>query len=156
MTNAPDVVWGIRDKGNTGPKTLEQKFALLAGLIYVGIGLVGFIPTGFNDWVANTDERLLWIFQVNPFHNIIHIGVGALWLLAALVLTPPATEGVNLSIGAVYVLAGILGYIGALSLISIDIGAPLDPDNFLHVGTGLITLLFAGPLRALRRQPVGV
>ncbi|HEU0087547.1 MAG TPA: DUF4383 domain-containing protein [Pseudonocardiaceae bacterium] len=147
MTVDPEVKFGIRDGGRTGAKTLEQKFSLVAGLVYLGIGLVGFVVTGFNDLVGTSNEAFLGIFALNPFHNIVHIAIGALWLLAALALTPPATEGVNFAIGGIYLLAAVLGFLGYLALM--NVGNHADPDNFLHLGTGLVALLFAGPLRVL-------
>lgn len=48
-----------------------------------------------------TAEALFGIFHVTPFHNVVHLGVGALWLLAAFVLTPPAAEGVNFATAGV-------------------------------------------------------
>ncbi len=147
----PDVVWGIKER--TGVGVLPQQFALVAGLVYVAIGVIGFFPTGFNDWTVDTNERLLGIFAITPMHNIVHIGVGALWLLAAFVLTRPAAEGTNLAIGGFYVLAAVLGYLGFLDLLAIEPGFG-DPDFYLHLITGVVSLLFAGVLGSSDREPV--
>ncbi len=147
----PDVVWGI--KYRAGANVLPQKFALIAGLVYVAIGVIGFFPTGFNDFTENTGEKLFGIFGVTPMHNIVHLGIGALWLLAALVLTRPATEGVNLAIGGFYVLAAVLGYLGFLDLLAVGSGLD-EPDFYLHLVTGVVALLFAGILGSREREPV--
>lgn len=152
MTIDPEVKFGIRSAGRTGAKTLEQKYALLAGLVYMGVGVVGFFVTGFNDLVLESNESLLGLFYLNPFHNIVHIAIGGLWVFAAMVLTPAGTEGVNLAIGGVYVLAAVLGFLGYLALLNVQ--PQLDPDNFLHLASGLLTLLFAGPLRVARGATV--
>ena len=135
-----DVVWGVQS--STGVTSLPKKFALVAGLGYVLIGVIGFFFTGFSHFTEMTDTSLFGIFHLTPFHNIVHLGVGGLWLLAALVLTNPAAEGVNLAIAGVYVLAAVIGYLGALEYLGIMPG--FDPDFFLHLVTGVVTLLFAG------------
>lgn len=148
----PDVVWGIKESASVG--VLPQQFALVAGLVYVAIGVIGFFSTGFNYFTENTNEKLLGIFAITPMHNIVHLGVGALWLLAAFVLTRPATEGANLAIGGFYVLAAVLGYLGFLDLLAISSGFG-DPDFYLHLITGVVSLLFAGVLGSRDREPAG-
>ncbi|MBV9313825.1 MAG: DUF4383 domain-containing protein [Pseudonocardia sp.] len=138
--NTPEVKWGVQS--TTGVGSAAKKFALIAGLIYVVGGLIGFFFTGFSNFTEATGTSLFGIFHLTPFHNIVHIGVGAVWLLAAFVLTRPAAEGVNLGIGGVYVLAAILGYFGSLTFLGVMPG--LDPDFFLHLVTGVLSLIFAG------------
>ncbi len=147
----PDVVWGIKER--TGVGVLSHQFALVAGLVYVAIGVIGFFPTGFNDFTENTNEKLLGIFAITPMHNVVHLGVGVLWLLAAFVLTRPAAEGTNLAIGGFYVLAAVLGYLGFLDLLAIGKGFG-DPDFYLHLITGVVSLLFAGVLGSRDRESV--
>ncbi|MGH3621273.1 MAG: DUF4383 domain-containing protein, partial [Sciscionella sp.] len=101
--------------------------------------------TGFSNPSEFVGHKLFWIFGVTPFHNIVHIGVGAVWLIAAFTLTKPAAEGVNFAIGGVYALAAILGYLGYLGFLGV--GPRFDPDNFLHLLTALVSLLFAGLLQ---------
>lgn len=137
---------GLQSAG-TRPKAIEQWFALVMGLVLVVVGLLGFLVTGWEGAVTNTDHKLLGILDINPFHNIVHIGVGALWVVAGLWLIRPSAEGVTLAIGGVLVLTAVLGYLGFLdNLLSID--RPLAPANVLHLVAGLVALLFAG-LRGL-------
>lgn len=131
--------WGFRDR--PAVEGTAKKFALLAGSVYVGIGIVGFFVTGFNNFTMYTGETLL-IFGITPFHNVVHIGIGAVWLLAAFALTRAAAEGTNFAIGGFYVLAAVLGYLGSLEFLGVM--APLAADNFLHLITGVVTLAFAG------------
>ncbi|HEV8176061.1 MAG TPA: DUF4383 domain-containing protein [Gemmatimonadales bacterium] len=142
--------WGIRSD-SPGAGSLSQKFALVAGLAYLVGGVIGFLFTGLNDTTEFTGESLFGIFHLTPMHNVVHVGVGALWLIAALTLTNVACEGVNFAIAGVYVLAAILGYLGYLEMLGIHAG--LDADNFLHAVTGVVTLLFAGLIPS--RDPVG-
>ncbi len=138
----PDKVWGLRSRVRVA--SVAQRFALFAGAVYVGIGVVGFFFTGFNNFTEYSGESLIWIFGITPFHNVVHIGVGGVWLLAAFLLTPPAAEGVNFAIGGFYVLAGVLGTLGYLNIL-LGVGSGLfSPDNPLHFITGIVALLFAG------------
>ena len=105
----------IQDRHRFAPK----KFALLAGLAYALGGVIGFFFTGFSNFTEGTGVPLFGLFHITPFHNVVHIGVGGLWLLAAFTLTRPATEGVNLAIGGVYALAAVLGYLGKLEFLGL-------------------------------------
>jgi hypothetical protein len=88
-----------------------------------------------------TNHELFGIFMLNPFHNIVHIGLGAFWLLAAFALTPAGTQGVNIAIGGIYALATVLGILGYFSLLSIPGGVAIG-DNWLHLVTAVVTLIF--------------
>lgn len=150
MTVGPEDKFGIKIESRGASKTLEQKYAILAGAVYVGIGVLGFFWTGlFSNFTEMTNEALFGLFLINPFHNVVHLALGALWLTAGLVLTPAGTEGVNLAIAGFYALAAILGFLGYLSLVSVPGGN--DLDNYLHAGTAVLTLVFgSGILSAMR------
>jgi len=144
----PDVVWGIRE--SVGAGGISKQFALIAGLVYVGIGVIGFFATGFNNFTEDTNEALFGLFHITPMHNIVHIGAGALLILAGLLLTRIAAEGVNFSVGAFLVVAAVLGYLGYLRILGIDPGFG-DLDFYLHLATGVVALLFGGLIGS--RQP---
>lgn len=118
-----------------------QQLALVFGLVYVVLGVVGFAVTGFSDFFQNTGSRLI-LFEINPFHNVVHLGVGALWLLAWRLQTLGQTEGIHLGIGGIYVLAAVLGFIGA-PLEILSIGSALDAVNFLHIASGALAIFAA-------------
>ncbi|MDQ3762964.1 MAG: DUF4383 domain-containing protein [Actinomycetota bacterium] len=141
---SPEDKFGIKLESRRAPRTLDQNFSLIAGLVYVTIGVIGFFFTGFGSFTEMTDRALFGIFPLNPFHNIVHIGVGALWLLGALALTSAGNQGINIAIGGFYVLAAILGFLGYLSLVSVSAG--FDPDNFLHLVSGVLPLIFGSGL----------
>ncbi|MGH3975847.1 MAG: DUF4383 domain-containing protein [Pseudonocardiaceae bacterium] len=149
MVVDPENKFGIKIQSRGRGRTLEQNYALLAGAVYVGVGVIGFFWTGlFTNFTERTNEALFGIFYINPFHNVVHVAVGAVWITAALVLTPVGTEGVNLAIGGFYLLAAILGFLGYLSLVSVPGGN--DADNYLHLFSGLVTLVFgSGILSAM-------
>ncbi len=161
MTSRPDMVYGISPRGGGfrpgGGKPASQWFAMVVGVTYAGIGVIGFFFTGFGGFTEVTGETALGIFSINPFHNIVHLGVGAVFLTAAFLLTRPAAEGTNFAVGGFYVLAAVLGYLGYLNLVGIV--APLDPVNFFHLFTGVAAVLFSGLIGAgsgsSSRQPAG-
>jgi Domain of unknown function (DUF4383) len=148
----PEDKFGIKLRSKS--RTLEQNYSLLAGTVYVAGGIVGFFITGFGNFTEMTNHELFGVFMLNPFHNIVHIGLGAFWLLAAFALTPAGTEGVNIAIGGIYALATVLGILGYFSLLSIPGGVGIG-DNWLHLVTAVVTLIFgSGVLSAGRRTAI--
>ena len=144
----PEDKFGIKVRPRS--RTLEQNYSLLAGSVYVLGGIVGFFITSFDSFTEMTNHELFGVFLLNPFHNIVHIGLGAFWLLAAFALTPAGTEGVNIAIGGTYALATVLGILGYFSLLSIPGGMAVG-DNWLHLVTAVATLIFgSGVLSAGR------
>lgn len=67
-------------------RTLAQNLALLFGVIFLLVGILGFIPgitTNYDDLGfagPDSDAKLLGIFQTSVLHNIAHLlfGVGIL------------------------------------------------------------------------------
>ncbi len=143
---------------------MAQWGALVVGAAYLVAGVGGFAVTGFDGFVENTNDAFIG-FDLNPFHNIVHLGVGALLLGVALAPQSSLAEGALLGGGLLYLLAAFLGFIDNLQLLSIT-GA-LAPDNFLHLASGTAAFLLglvgsvmtgAGELEADRpvRGPVEV
>lgn len=150
MTVDPETTFGIRTQSGPGPKTLAQKFSLIAGVVYLVFGVIGFFRTGVSGGTGMMDDMLFGIFMVNPFHNVVHLTVGVLWLLGAFALSPAGTEGLNLALGAFWALATVLGFLGYLSALAVMSGT--TPDTFLHLGTAVVTLVFGtGLLQAFSR-----
>ena len=117
-----------------------QVIALVVGILYLLIGLFGYVVTGFGGWTINTNEEFLG-FDLNGFHNFVHVGVGLILILASMSPAPAITQGVLFGGGAVYVLAGALGFIEPDTwkhLLSIETRG--DPDNFLHLFSGLAAI----------------
>lgn len=121
-----------------GNKTPAQIFALAFGIVYVVVGLVGFAITGFDNFADNAEagEKLI-LFAINPLHNIAHLGVGALLLVGS--GRHETAKSINLVVGIVYLLLGILGLAGVLvnELINNN-----SADTFLHLGTAALAIYF--------------
>ena len=111
-------------------------FALVFGVVYLVVGLVGFAVTGFDNFAGETNEKLL-VFAINPLHNIAHLGVGALFLVGS--SRHETAKSVNLMVGVVYLLLAILGFAGVLVEDILNVN---QADNFLHVGTAALAIYF--------------
>ncbi|MDQ3914369.1 MAG: DUF4383 domain-containing protein [Actinomycetota bacterium] len=121
----------------TGNRSNAQLFALAFGVVYVAVGLIGFAITGFDDFAKETDKSLL-IFDINPLHNIAHLGVGALLLAGS--RSHDAAKSINLIVGVVYLLLGILGLAGGV--VVEDLLNNNTADTFLHLGTAALAIFF--------------
>lgn len=148
MVDAETKFW-IKIQSQRGSMILAQKFSAVAGVGYLALGVVGFFRTGLSGGTSMMNDMLFGIFMVNPFHNVVHLTVGVLWLLGAFVLTGAGAEGLNLALGCFWVLATVPGFLGYLSALAVMPGT--TPDNFLHLVTAAATLVLGtGLLRALR------
>lgn len=127
-----------------------QQLAVVLGATYLLIGVAGFAWTGFSGWLDAEGPTMI-LFDINPFHNLVHILVGAMWLVAARVQRRGAAAGTFLGIGGAYLAAAILGFMGALPILAIDAG--LAPDNLLHLLTGLAAVGIAAVLGDWSRDP---
>ncbi len=145
---SPEQKFGIKIQQRRQGRNLEQNASMILGSIYIVAGIIGFFVSGFGNITEMSGRFVLGLFEVNPYHNIVHIGIGLLWMLGAFALTQAGNEGLNIAIGGVYVLATVIGFMGFLNLLSIPAG-PYG-DNWLHLGTALATLIFGtGILRVL-------
>lgn len=124
----------------TGGRLTDSPNRLVAaifGVVYLLIGVLGFVVTGLEDFAdTNTNETLLG-FELNGLHNIVHLAIGAVLLAAALKGTGPA-KGANTLVGGVYLLVGIVG------LFILDSDANIlslnGADNVLHLASALVLL----------------
>jgi hypothetical protein len=111
--------------------------ALILGLIFLAVGLLGFVP---NPIVGESHDAL---FHADAVHNGVHIVSGILFLLVA--LAAPARAGLFLKVfGVVYLLLGILGMatIGSEGMTELLGFLPVNgPDNYLHIGLGIVIFL---------------
>ena len=119
-------------------KTPGQLFALVFGIVYLAVGLLGFAVTGFDDFFSTRTNEVLIIFPVNPAHNLVHILLGALWLGGS--RTAAGAKSVNTLIGAAYLLVFLLGLVGLLEWLAIESG--FNADQLLHLVSGAASLYF--------------
>jgi hypothetical protein len=146
-TLSPEEKFGIRYR-NPGPRTIDQMYSLLLGIVVIVLGIIGFIQTGFTNYTEMTDHYILGLFQTNGYHNTVYILVGLLWLLGAFVLTPAGNQGLNIALAGVLLLLAVLGFLGYWNLLSIPAG--INGDNLLHLVVALATLIVGGGLLSRR------
>ncbi len=129
--------------GNRRGRALLQVLATVMGLIFVLIGIAGFIPGVTSGNLASngleSDAELLGLFRVSVVGNLIHLGYGLVGLLFA---TRVAWSKFYLIVGGVAMLA-----VAAYGFIVVDQGADAnvipfnDAINVLHVGLGFGLIL---------------
>jgi Domain of unknown function (DUF4383) len=115
-----------------------QLFALVAGAVYALVGVIGFVATGFDGVTANGPDDLLG-FDLNIFHNVVHLAIGLGFLLASR-LDATLCQGIIIGGGLVYILAAVLGFLNELQILSID--DEVAADNFLHLISGSAAVIF--------------
>ena len=111
--------------------------ATVFGAVYLLVGLLGFAFTGGVGFVATQGGLILGIFEVNPLHNVAHLLIGAALLIAGLTRAA-AAKAVNITVGAVYLLLGIVGFV--LVGTGANILALNTPDHFLHLVSAIVLL----------------
>lgn len=117
---------------------IQKTFALIVGIAFVLVGILGFIPA------LVPGGALLGIFAVNVLHSIVHLLIGILGIAAAYT---GFGRLYNQVLGIVYLLLGVLGFVpplvinGALlGIVSINLA-----DNLLHLvaGAAMVIVGFA-------------
>lgn len=151
-TLTPEDKFGIKLHSKPGPRTIDQMYSVLLGLVVLVLGILGFILTGFTNFTEMTDHAVFGLFQTNGFHNLVYVIFGLLWLLGAFALTPAGNQGMNISVGGALLLVAVLGFLGYMSLLSIPAG--INGDNLLHLAVALASLIVGGGLLSRSgRQP---
>jgi hypothetical protein len=116
-------------------KTLAQIWALTLGAVLVVVGLVGFLVEPSFAVGDNAQRGTLILFDVNGWHNVVHLLSGVVGL--AMAGTAARARLYSIGYGAVYVLVTFLGFAvgdGGLLLSLIPINTA---DNVLHLAVAL-------------------
>jgi len=118
--------------------------AVIFGLIFVAVGLLGFVD---NPIIGTSADA---IFHADTIHNGVHIASGVLFLLVA--MAAPASAGTVLKLfGIVYLAVGIVGLVqfGKESGKVLGILHVNGNDNYLHIALGILIFL-AGFMKSRR------
>ncbi len=147
------------DRPAEGPyregRSPAQWFCLIVGPTLILVGLLGFLAEAKFDTAIGGDPGQLdgedfLIFEVNGWHNIVHI-LSGLFLLA-FAARRAAARTAALAFGAVYALVSVIGLIDGKDVLGI---IPIDrADNVLHVLltlSGLAAGLVSGGDRGVER-----
>jgi hypothetical protein len=146
-----------------------QVLAGLVGLVFLALGVLGFMRTGFGDFAGDQHAMLLG-FTLNPLHNVVHLAFGVLGLLMASTSGLARLYGWILFIGYGAVLLWGLALAGVFSTNPVaGLGNPMAlnvNDNWLHLGLAAVGLVIAvlparrkivteAPVDARTGEPVG-
>jgi hypothetical protein len=123
-------------------RTPVQNVARLVGIVFLLIGVAGFIPgvttnlyEGLEFAGDDGTAELLGLFEVSVLHNIVHglFGIAGL----ALAATASGARTYLIGGGAIYLALFLLGIVGGGDWIPLN-----DGDNWLHLvlGAGMIGL----------------
>ncbi|HEY3062298.1 MAG TPA: DUF4383 domain-containing protein [Chloroflexota bacterium] len=115
-------------------RSVAMKVSLALGVVYVLIGVLGFVPgiTVANGATAG-QGLLLGIFAVNTIHNIAHLVLGAALIWAA--TTGDNVRLVNKGLAAVFAIL----VVGSLIAPIVEGVAINPPDTGLHLLSLLVT-----------------
>jgi hypothetical protein len=127
-------------------RSAAVKISLGLGLVYLLIGVLGFIPGITQPSTAPGQGLLLGIFAVNTVHNLAHLVLGAALVWAA--TTANNVRMVNRGMAAVFAIL----VIGSLVAPIVEGVAINPPDTGLHLVSLLVTAAIG--FMAVRREPV--
>jgi len=129
----------------TTTRTPVQKAALAVGIVFLAVGVLGFVPgitSNYGTMTFATDDSramLLGLFQVSILHNIVHLLFG----IAGIVMAKTISNSRNYLVGggAVYLVLFLYGLVvGQRSAANF---VPLNfADDILHLvlGLGMVAL----------------
>jgi len=118
-------------------KSPNRLLGVVFGAVYLLVGILGFFFTSGVDIFATEGGLLLGIFEVNPFHNVAHLLIGAALLFSGLA-NVKAARTTNTIVGAAYLLLGLVGLFildSAANILALN-GA----DNVLHFASAAVLL----------------
>jgi hypothetical protein len=132
-------------------------YCLLVGAVLVIAGIIGFFyESSFASGDSIRSEDVFGVLSVNGWHNLLHIAVGALLLIAA----GSAARGAALFVGLLYIVLCVLGFIatsdnGIGFIAEHDTLFKLVPvnneDNVLHLILGITGVVAAYASRPMSR-----
>jgi hypothetical protein len=122
-------------------------YCLLVGGVLVIAGIIGFFyEASFATGDTIKADDAFGVLAVNGWHNLVHIAIGGLLLVAA----GGAARGAALFVGVLYIVLSVLGFIAtggdgigfiAENGVLIDLVPVNDEDNVLHLVLGLTGIL---------------
>ncbi len=134
----------------TTRRTTVQTVALIFGVVFLLVGVLGFIPgitqgaDGLSFAGPSSMAMLLGIFQVSVLHNIVHLLFGVAGI--AMARTAPSARSYLIASGVIYAVLTVYGLLvpadGAANFVPVNAA-----DNWLHL---VLTIGLLGAGLALR------
>jgi small-conductance mechanosensitive channel len=121
-------------------------FALVLGVIYTIIGLMGLLNIGTTplpeagSTSMGETSLLLGAFAVDPLHNIVHIITGLAGLAVGL-MSWTASRTYAQVVGVVFLVLFLVGLISQETVVA-DLVALNGADDILHILTAAVGLYF--------------
>jgi hypothetical protein len=121
--------------------------AILFGIVFLAVGILGFVPAVTPPMGDGTGGMLLNIFHVNTAHNFIHIASGVVFLLCGMAGAGPSRMFFKI-FGIVYALVAVLGFVKGNGML-MGMVANNMADVWLHVVLA-VSMLYLGFLASDR------
>ena len=146
----------MSSSATTSARTPVQVVAAVVGVVFLLVGILGFIPGVTTDYDMmsfaghHSMAMLLGVFAVSVLHNIVHLLFGVAGL--ALSRTPGGARNFLIVGGVIYLVLWIYGLV--IDHQSAANFVPLNTaDNWLHLGlaVGMILLGLVVPRRTAAR-----
>ncbi|MFC9971489.1 DUF4383 domain-containing protein [Spirillospora sp. NPDC127200] len=128
----------------TAGRTPVELAALLVGIVFLLVAVLGFIPGITTDYDTmkfaghESEAKLLGLFQVSILHNIVHALFGVAGI--ALSRTVAGARGFLIGGGIVYLLLWLYGLLvdhhSSANFVPLN-----NADNWLHLGLGVGMIL---------------
>ena len=115
-------------------RSAAQWFCIVVGATLVIVGLLGFLAEATFDTSAGSDPGALdgenfILFEVNGWHNVVHIASGL--FLLALAGKHRTARTAALVFGAIYAVVTVIGLLDGHDVLGL---IPVNPaDNVLHI-----------------------
>jgi hypothetical protein len=107
---------------------MAKKSALVFGIIFLLVGILGFIP---GNGIVGTEAT----FEANALHNVVHLIFGLILVIIA-VKSAEKSVGTLKVVGVIYILLAIIGFVQETSILGI---VPVNgADNWLHLILGVL------------------
>ena len=128
--------------GTAFHRSPNRIIAFTFGGVYVLVGLLGFFWVNDVPFAGpgNGTNAILGLFEVNPLHNLVHLLIGAALLIAG-AGTAASAKAANSTVGAAYLLLGIVGFfLGANHSSGLNFLSLNTADHFLHLASAIVLL----------------
>ena len=117
---------------------MVKSAAILFGIVFLAVGILGFVPAATPPMADGNGGMLLNLFHVNLAHNMVHIASGVVFLLCGMAGAGPSRTFFKI-FGIVYALVAILGFVqGDANLLGMV--ANNRADVWLHVALAVVML----------------